>query len=119
MNAAITAHSITVFLNVSDAGKFSLTLGERWLIMRRNSKSTFAVRVASSGGFNSPVNLSVNGLPQWITATFSPNPVMPNPGGATTNLTITTANSYGAFTLSIAGTGGSQTRSVPLLLIVW
>ena len=99
-------------------GSFSIA-GPRWVFFRRNSPGTFALQVASSAGFNSPVSLGVSGLPQGMTATFSSNPVTPSPSGAISVVTITPGNSSGIFTLRITGVGGGQLRTTNVTAIVW
>lgn len=122
MNPAGPAHRATVTLSVSGAvsvGRFSIVANPQWLLIRRNAGGNYIVSVTSSGDFDSSVSLSMSGLPQGATATFSPNPITPNPRGATSTLTIDAGNSSGVYTLTITGRGGGQTVSTRVGLLIW
>jgi hypothetical protein len=112
-DAATTTHATTVNLsvgNVNNTGRFGLVASPGWLFVRRNSTGKYTVWVSSSGGFNAPVTLGVSGLPSSVKAAFSASPVTPSSGAAAAStLTITTGNSAGFYTLTIAGTGGGRT----------
>jgi len=115
-------HGATITLNVSDASnvaRFSMVVSPSWLLVRQNAAGNYTVRVTSSGGFSSPVSLSVSGLPKGAMATFSTNPIVPSPGGSTSTLTINAGNSSGMSTLTITGSGGGQTKSTQVGLFVW
>jgi len=115
-------HRVTVTLSVSgtgSVGRFGIVASPQWLMVRRNGRGSYTVRVTSSGDSNSPVSLSVSGLPQGATATFSPNPITPSPRGVTSTLTINAGSLSGIFTLTITGTGGGQTTSTRVGLYIW
>jgi len=70
------------------------------------SSATYTVSVNRTGGFTSPVTLSVTGLPSGASATFTPNPAT----GASSTLKVTVSIfPRGTFTLTVTGTGGSPT----------
>ncbi len=79
--------SAAVSLNVAD---YTLTANPTSATMLAGQTATFTITVTPLGGFNSPVNFSCGTLPLLATCTFSPNPVTPNGGPATTTLTIRT-----------------------------
>jgi trimeric autotransporter adhesin len=78
--------------------------------------ATYTVTVNRTGGFTSPVSLSVTGLPTGATATFSPNPATGSSSTLTVKVKITPR---GTFTLTVTGTGGSPviTRTATATLI--
>lgn len=80
--------------------------------------TSYAVTVASSGGFTGAVDLVVSGVPTNTTASWSTNPV---PGGSgTSTLTVTTSSSTppGNSTLTITGTSGGLQHSTSPTLVV-
>jgi hypothetical protein len=70
------------------------------------SSGWFAARIAPLNGFNSPVVLTVAGLPSGVSATFDANPVS---GEGTSNLMVSAdlAAVPGEYTLSITGTSAT------------
>ena len=80
----------------------SISPGSR-TVKRAGGTVTYTVTINSTNGFNSPVTLTVTGLPLGATASFNPNP-------ATTSSTMTVnvpgASPSGTYTLTVTGTGG-------------
>ncbi|HSW57756.1 MAG TPA: Ig-like domain-containing protein [Dehalococcoidales bacterium] len=118
-----TTRSYTVALEVTDTlgitGKaettltvnldFTLSINPQSQAITPGSTNAFAVSVISSGGFDSPVTLSLRDVPDWLTTTFEPNPVNP---GSYSVLKITAADDApgGEFTLNVVGTSGNLIR---------
>jgi hypothetical protein len=73
------------------------------------------IGVTGSGGFSSPVTLSVSGLPMGALATFSSNPINP---GSTSNLTIASINTLGNYNIVVNGVSGAQNKTVNVTLSV-
>ena len=71
--------------------------------------NTTPVTINPQYGFAGSVSFAVSGLPNGLTASFSPNPA-----GQTTNLTLTatSALSIGSYNLTVTGTSGSQRSSI-------
>ena len=86
----------------------------------RGTSGRDTVTITAVNGFNSPVSLSVKGLPAHSTATFSPNPVSITSSTATSTLTVSTSRNTpkGNFTLTITGSGGGITHSTSATLTV-
>src|SRR5439155_14189253 len=107
-------HSVTVTLLVPG---FSLAASPSSLTVARRGSGTFTVTVSPSGGFTSPVNLSVSGLPNGATASFSP--AVPAPGASST-LTITADQNakLGTFPLTVSGAGDGLTRTTSVTLVI-
>lgn len=66
------------------------------------------INVVSSGGFSSPVSLSVSGLPAGANAIFSVNPVTP---GNSSVVTITGMNTSGNYVINVNGVGNSISKT--------
>ena len=68
--------------------------------------ANYTVTINRSNGFNSPVTLSISGLPAGATGSFNPNPAT-----STSALTVTVPSSVrkGTYTFTVTGTGGSPT----------
>jgi uncharacterized membrane protein len=81
-------------------------------------RASYAANVVSLNGFTGTVGLSVSGLPAGATARFTPTNVL---GGAgTSSLLVTTASTTppGAYTLTIQGASGSDSKSTTVQLLV-
>jgi Pro-kumamolisin, activation domain/FG-GAP-like repeat/Bacterial Ig-like domain (group 3)/FG-GAP repeat len=104
--------TITLGTYVPSFGLFSpgsVSLGQ-------GSSSTTYVSVNPQYGFSGNVNLSVSGLPNGVTASFSQNPTSSN-----TVLTLTASSTAppGQYPLTISGVSGTQTVTTPLTLGVY
>ncbi|MGJ7901203.1 proprotein convertase P-domain-containing protein [Lysobacter sp. 1R34A] len=112
--------STTANLTVTADAGFKLSIAGTQHITYLGRSSQLPVTVAGNA-FNEPVTLGVSGLPAGVTATFGINPV--NPGAkAAVNSTLTLKASaqaaQGKYPLTITGTSGAITRSLPLDLYV-
>jgi sugar lactone lactonase YvrE/uncharacterized membrane protein len=92
-------------LSASPAG-LSFTQGE---------SGTTAITVFGEDGFTGSVSLAVSGLPNGVTASFSPNPTT---GTSVLTLSASGAAATGTFNPIVTGVSGSLTASVTLSLIV-
>jgi PKD repeat protein len=113
-NTLTRTNYITVNAPVTPDFSLSASPGSR--NVSRGSSTTFTVTLTTSGGFNSPVGLSVSGLPNGATYTFSKNPLTSGTSILTVSTTRTT--STGTFPLIITGTSGSLTHSMTVSLKV-
>src|SRR5262249_19231138 len=79
--------------------------------------TTYTISVTPSGGFNGAVSLTVSGLPDLATATFSPNPMLVSDAST---LTITTEGTIvpATYTLTITGMSGSLERMTSVELVI-
>ena len=96
-----------VFLDINNADititngspTYSLALDTYIKALCLGQSYVFTVTVSGFGGYSTPVNLSLSGLPAGMTASFSNNVVIP---GNTTQLTITNTSAVsGLFSLSL------------------
>jgi serine protease AprX len=110
-------HSVGATLVVTPPADFTLSVSPSSATVLRNGQTTYSVTVTSVGGFSSSVTMSVSGYARGISASFSPNPVVPT---RQTTLTISAGPKArtGTYTLTIKGTGGGKTHSVTVTLNV-
>ncbi len=64
-------------------------------------------------GFNAPTAFDVSGLPDGVTVSFSPNPIV-NPGLVVMSVTNTSGATPGNYTLTVTGTSGSEVKTLTL-----
>ncbi len=79
--------------------------------------TSYTINLTGLNDFNSPVNLSVSGLPTGAEGTFTVNPVTPAPNGESVlNIATTVAAPAGTYTLTVTGEGGGKTHSAEVTL---
>lgn len=91
---------------------FSLSASPTSLTIKRGQSASTTVTVTAING-SSSVNLSVSGLPQRTSATFSSNPVTTSTaGGVPSTLTISPNRNAptGTYTLTVNGSNGSTSH---------
>ncbi|HVF69977.1 MAG TPA: hypothetical protein VM940_00030 [Chthoniobacterales bacterium] len=92
------------------APNFSLSISPSTISVNKNGgTATYTVSINRTGGFSSPLTMSVSGLPAGITGSFSPNPA----SGSSSTLTVTVArtSAHGTFPFTVTATGGSPSLS--------
>jgi hypothetical protein len=84
-------------------------------VSRFGGTANYTVTITRTNGFNSPVTLSVTGLPSGASATFTPNPATTS---STMVVTVPLTAARGTFTLTVKGVGGTPalTRTATTLL---
>jgi subtilase family serine protease len=94
---------------------FTLLANPSSVSVTQGSQATTAITITPQDGFTGSVTLSASGLPNGVTAQFSPNPAT-----STSTLTLTASNTAtaGTFSVTIQGTSGSVTNSTLLALTV-
>jgi len=99
---------------------FNISEAPTSLTVRRGSNAPTTVTVTATTNISSSVTLSVSGLPQRTSASFSPNPVTATSGGATSTLTISANRNAptGTYNLTVNGSNGPMSHASPLTLIV-
>jgi hypothetical protein len=79
------------------------------------ASGTSTILVNSLGGFNGAVNLTVSGLPNGVTASFSSNPAV---GSSVLTIIAATFATPGNYPLTITGTAGAITSIASLALTI-
>ena len=86
---------------------FSLSISPASItVPKAGGTAVYTVTINPTGGFNSPVTLSVSGLPAGTTGAFNPNPATTS---STLTLTVNSSTIRGTYVFTVTGTGGSPT----------
>jgi len=98
---------------------FSLSATPASQTVTQGGGTSYNVSVTGSGGYAGSVTLSVTGLPNGATPTFSTNPV-PNGNGSSTLTVNSGAAAAGTYTLTIQGTDSTLnlTHTTTVTLII-
>ncbi len=107
--------AMALAVTVPDPGNFALALNPAALSVTAGQSASSTVNITRSGGFTGAVSLSVEGLPNGVTAAFTPETVT----GAQAQLTLTASSTAtaGAFTATVRGGAiglGGRTASLAL-----
>jgi len=110
-----------ITLQVTQAPGVELSLAAPTLTMARTGTTSVILTVAPMGGLNAVVSLTVAGLPNGVTATFS-KPTIAAPGSGTTTLKFTgsskAAAGTSAVTVKASGvSGGVAYTAAPTLTL--
>ncbi|HEY4358403.1 MAG TPA: FG-GAP-like repeat-containing protein [Acidobacteriaceae bacterium] len=106
--------STTFQLTISSQAYALTAAPSRMVIVPGNSASSM-LKVTPANGFTGNVSLAASGLPNGVTATFSPTSTA---SGSTLTLTTTGTASPGTSTITITGTSGALTSSTTLSLVI-
>jgi PKD repeat protein len=112
-----TTTTLVVTAPTVPSSDFSLSVSPASVLIKRGDKTTFTVTITGQPGFNSPVTLTVSGLPRFASSRFSTSTVT---GSGTSTLTINTNKnvSVGNSTLTVTGTSGSLVHSQNVTLSI-
>jgi hypothetical protein len=97
----------------TNAADFLLGVDPTSRSVTRPLTTTYTITLTSTNGFNGNVSLSVTGLPNKTSGSFSPNPAALTAGGTgSSTLTVSTQGNgpTGPFTLTITATAGAITH---------
>ena len=115
-NGNTSSKTITVTRNIPEPD-FILTTSTASQRISSGDSIQFDLNLVSVDGFDSPVSLSISGLPNHVTASFSTDEVTPS---GTTQLTITSGllAKTGYYNLTVSGTGEDKIHLLSLELII-
>ena len=108
-------HTSQIFLTVTPAPNFALSASPAKLTIRRGSSGQTTITITPSNGFAATVNLSIGGLPNGVTAAFSPNPAS---SSSALKISVSPTAPRGSFNLTISGVSGNLTHTTTLTLSV-
>jgi hypothetical protein len=114
-STAAINHTVGVTLVVN--ADFSIFVAPSSLSITRGAKGNYAVTVTAGQGFTGTVNFSVNGLPKFANAKFTPTSVV-NSGNAVLTVTTNRNVAPGTYSVSVTGTSGAIVHSAPVSLII-
>ncbi len=102
-------------ITAAPSATFSLEIPQQNVFACAPDNAVIDIKLNSIGGFNSPVNLSLNNLPAGLNSAFGQNPLTPT---ASTTLTLSNTNAVnsGIYDVGIVATFGSTTRTIPIKL---
>ncbi|HSM86829.1 MAG TPA: hypothetical protein VLT16_11780, partial [Candidatus Limnocylindrales bacterium] len=110
----VLTHSADVTLVVTD---FTLGATPASQTIVVGNSATYTATVTPVNGYTGTVNFSVSGLPPFATATFTPASLTAS-GSSTLTITTTSSTPAAIYSLTVTGTDGFSTHSVPLTLEV-
>lgn len=109
--------TVTVRLTVEALPDFSMALNPASVSLKPGGTATVTVNLNRVGGFADPVELSIEGLPTGVTATFDPSPATAN--AATLTLTAAANAATGAYpAITVRGSGGGKNKTATLSLTI-
>jgi hypothetical protein len=112
----IELHAI---LDITFDSTFSLSASPQSVTINQGSSGSANISSTLSGPFNSSIALSVSGLPNGTTASFSPASIdAPGSGSSTLTISVGSGTPVGTYNLLVTGTGGGQTHSATINLTV-
>jgi subtilase family serine protease len=107
--------STTVTVTVNPLGNFALTAAPKTLTIARSGTGTSTITIVPKNGFDQNVSLTAVGLPNGVTASFSPSST-----NTSSTLTLTAAKNatVGKSAIAVTGTYGTLTHQVLVVLQV-
>jgi subtilase family serine protease len=106
---------INALAPVATSPNYSLSATSVSILPGSSGSSTITSTVVD--GFDSPVALSVSGLPTGVTGTFSPTSITGS-GTSTLSLTVASTTAAGTYTITVSGVGGGITHTATFSLTV-
>ena len=94
---------------------FTLAASPASLTVLQGSSTTTDISIAPSSGFSGAVTFSASGLPNGVTASFSPNGTT---SATTLTLTASATAAAGTVLVNVTGTSGTLTRTITVSLTV-
>lgn len=113
--AGTTSHPTTFTLTVGQSPDFRIDVSTPSQTTAQGGSVTYQLSVASMNGFNSPVTLSVSGLPSGANGVFTIGSGTPDFSSALT-VTVPADAPAGSYTLQVTGAGGGLNRAANLVL---
>jgi hypothetical protein len=115
--ASVASPPITISLTVTGplVPDFSLSANPASTTLLQGSTGTIAISVAPSGGFTGSVGFGVSGLPNGVTASFSPTS---SAAGTTLTLSAIQTATTGSSIATVTGTSGSLSHVVEIQITV-
>ena len=110
--------STTVTLVVSPEG-FGLSVTPTSQNVTQGNATNYMVTSTPMSGFTDDVTLSVSGLPADASASFSQDLITGGSGSSTLNVTTSPTTPTGTYPLTISGTSGALTHTLPITLAVY
>jgi uncharacterized membrane protein len=94
---------------------FTLIASPASQTVTQGGSTSYGVTISPTGGFSAQVTLSVSGLPNGATGSFSPNPATVS---STLSVTTSTSTPAGTSTITLTGISGGLTHTTTVSLTV-
>ena len=115
-SGALTASSsISLTINNTTTPNFTLAASAATLSVTLGAATTETITVTDMGGFAGSVTLAASGLPNGVSAVFTPNPTT---GSSMLTLTASSTATAGTSNINITGTSGTLTATTSITLTV-
>lgn len=101
----------------STAPDFSISGSPSSQTVVQGGSTSYTTTVGALNGFSAGVNLSVTGLPNGTTFSFTPNPIT-GAGSSTLQVNTSSTTPVGTYTLTISGTSGTLSHTSNVTLVV-
>ena len=112
-------HSAASSLAVTaPTGAFTLSLSPIEQTVTVGGATAFQITVTPNSGFTQNVALSLSGLPNAATATFTPSTITGGSGTSMLVVSTTTSTVHCCYRMTVTGTAGTQTSALTLPLAV-
>jgi regulation of enolase protein 1 (concanavalin A-like superfamily) len=113
--ATATFDNVSMTVGAPPPVGFTLSASPGSMNLTQGSSGTSTITITPQDGFTGNVTLSASGLPNGVTASFSPNPAT-----STSQLTLTSSGTAttGTVSVTLTGTSGTVTNSTTLALTV-
>jgi pseudomonalisin len=121
--SAGVSHTAAIAVTITTP-TFTLTPSATSSTLTAGTPAFITFMTAGQSGFSAAVALTVSGLPQGVTAVFSPASIaLPgvssqSSGSSTLKLTAASGTAAGTTALTVTGTGGGATKTVAISLTV-
>jgi hypothetical protein len=110
---------VTHWSDATSVPGFQVAVDSSAMTMRTGSAAAVYFTSSINGGFNAAISFSATGLPAGVTASFTPATfAAPGSGRGTMTVTAGSAAKAGSYLISVAGTSGGITKSVPFTINV-
>jgi len=98
---------------------FAIWASPTMISAQQGALGTTTLTTTVSAGFSNAIAFTTSGLPTGATATFGP-PSIASPGSGTSSLTLSAGSGTptGAYSVTVAGTGGSTTHTASIRFTV-
>src|SRR4051812_10270262 len=110
-------HTASVTLTVNALSDFTLNATPPNLTIARKAQSAYTVSVAPLNGFSGSVALSVSGLPQKTTSSFTPASITGS-GNSVLTISVNKPALPGMYPLVVTGTSGNLNHSANVTLVI-
>jgi hypothetical protein len=109
--------SVTLVVNPAPTPDFTISATPASQTITRNTSGNYTVTISAVNGFTGTVTLSVTGLPNRVTATFTPTTVAGS-GTSTMRVTVNRRAAVGTSTLTIHGVSGALNHTTTVGLTI-